>query len=138
MTRADQHGDAAPAERTKRRLEAIAGTIGAVLTIATLGVLIYDGIAGDGGPPEIVVEPGDTRVVDGRHVVDVEVRNTGDETAAAVVIEGVLRRGDAIIEIRELQLDYVSPRTEHHGGLVFAHDPAQHVLELHAKSWATP
>lgn len=137
MTRADQH-DALAGDRTKRRLEAIAGSIGAALTIATLAVLIYDGIAGDGGPPVIVVEPGDTRVVDGRHFVDVQVRNTGDATAATVVVEGVLRRGDEVIETRELQLDYVSPRTEHHGGMVFTHDPAQHVLELRASSWAAP
>jgi uncharacterized protein (TIGR02588 family) len=128
----------AAGERTKRRLEAIAGTLGALLTLATLGVLAYDGIAGDGGPPAIVVEPGPARVVDGKYVIDIEVRNEGEQTAAAVVVEGALRRGDTVVETRELEIDYVSPRTVHTGGLVFTHDPAQHELMLNAKSFTTP
>ncbi|MBC8067821.1 MAG: hypothetical protein IAG13_05755 [Deltaproteobacteria bacterium] len=130
--------DTKAGERTKRRLETIAGTLGALLTAGTLAVLVYDGIAGDGGPPAIVVESGAARVVDDKYVIDITVRNDGDQTAAAVVIEGALRRGDTIVETRELELDYVSPRTVHTGGLVFTHDPALHELELHAKSWTTP
>lgn len=130
--------DTKAGERTKRRLETIAGALGGALTLATLGVLVYDGIAGDGGPPAIVVEVGSARVVDGMHVVDIVVRNDGEQTAAAVVVEGALRRGDTVVETRELELDYVSPRAVHTGGLAFTHDPALHALELHAKSWTTP
>lgn len=125
-------------DRTKRRLETIAGTIGAALTLATLGVLIYDVATGEGRPPAIVVEPGETRVVEGRYLVEIDVRNTGDRTAAAVVVEGALLHGDEVVELREVELDYVSPRAEHGGALVFSRDPAQYQLELHAKSWTDP
>lgn len=122
----------------KRRLEAIAGIAGALLTLAVLGVLVHDAIVHRGRPPLIVVQPSETHARGGNHQVTVIARNEGDETAAQVVIEGTLRKNGTAIETVELTFEYLSPRSEQRGGLVFANDPAQNDLELRPKSYVVP
>ena len=107
------------------------GGLGLLLTLAVVGVILREAM-GPGGPP--VIEPRLHAVHGGagQWRAEVEVRNTGRATAAAVEIEGVL--GD---ETASAVLDYVPAGGEETVVLGFEQDPRAG-LQLHARGWAEP
>ena len=120
-------------------LEWIAAALGALIALSLLGVLGWEAAAGtNGGPPELTVRA--LRAVPAAHgfVVEVEVRNRADPTAAAVGIEGVLKRGYADVETSRATIDYVPGRGRRRVGLLFTRDPAVHRLELRATGYQEP
>ena len=112
-------------------LEWIMGGLGLLLTLAVLAVILREAMA-PGGPP--VLEPRLHAVHGGPGAwqAEVEVRNTGPATAAAVEIEGVL--GD---ETASATLDYVPAGGEETVTLGFAADPRAG-LELQVRGWTEP
>ena len=121
-----------PAPQTKPPvLEWIMGGLGLLLTLAVLVVVLREAMA-PGGPP--VIEPALHAVHGGpgQWRAEVEVRNTGPETAAAVEIEGVL--GD---ETASAVIDYVPAGGRERIILGFERDPRAG-LQLHARGWTEP
>ena len=112
-------------------LEWIMGGLGLLLTLAVLVIILREAV-GPGGPP--VIEPALHAVHGGpgRWRAEIEVRNTGHATAAAVEIEGVL--GD---ETASATLDYVPAGGRERIVLGFAADPRAG-LELHTRGWTEP
>lgn len=112
-------------------LEWIMGGLGLLLTLAVLAIILREGLSA-GGPP--VIEPALQAVHGdpGRWRAEIEVRNTGPTTAAAVEIEGVL--GD---ETAAATLDYVPAGGRETITLGFTADPRAG-LELHARGWTEP
>ena len=112
-------------------LEWIMGGLGLLLTLAVLAVILREAMA-PGGPP--VLEPRLHAVHGGPGAwqAEVEVRNTGPATAAAVEIEGVL--GD---ETATATLDYVPAGGEAEGDGLLAADPRAG-LELQVRGWIEP
>jgi len=112
-------------------LEWIMGGLGLLLTLAVLVIILRQGLSA-GGPP--VIEPTLHAVHGGpgQWRAEIEVRNTGPATAAAVEIEGVL--GD---ETAAATLDYVPAGGRETVTLGFAADPRAG-LELHARGWVEP
>lgn len=120
-------------------LEWFAAALGALIALGLLGVIGWEAAVGtNGGPPELAVRA--LRTVPAAHgfVVEVEVRNRADATAAAVGIEGVLKSGDADAETSRATIDYVPGRARRRAGLLFARDPAGHRLELRATGYQEP
>ena len=120
------------------RWEYVLGAIGAVLVAATMVYLAFDAKNDPRTPPDLIVTA--TRVVPGSatYVVEVSVENRGSETAAAVLIRGELRQGDAVVEDAEATLDYVPGHSTRHAGLVFTRNPAQFQMELRAIGYDVP
>jgi len=112
-------------------LEWIMGGLGLLLTLAVLVIILRQGLSA-GGPP--VIEPTLHAVHGGpgQWRAEIEVRNTGPATAAAVEIEGVL--GD---ETAAATLDYVPAGGRETVTLGFAADPRTG-LELRARGWVEP
>ena len=112
-------------------LEWIMGGLGLLLTLAVLAVILREALA-PGGPP--VLEPRLHAVHGGPGAwqAEVEVRNTGPATAAAVEIEGVL--GD---ETASATLDYVPAGGRERLTLGFDADPRAG-LTLHTKGFTEP
>ncbi|WP_209282411.1 hypothetical protein [Brevundimonas alba] len=112
-------------------LEWIMGGLGLLLTLGVLAVMLHEAM-GPGGPP--VIEPSLQAVsgAPGHWRAEVEVRNTGHATAAAVEIEGVL--GD---ETASATIDYVPAGGEETVTLGFQSDPRAG-LQLHARGWTEP
>lgn len=112
-------------------LEWIMGGLGLLLTLAILAIILREGLSA-GGPP--VIEPRLEAVHGGpgQWRAEVEVRNTGPATAAAVEIEG--RLGD---ETAAATLDYVPAGGRETVTLGFTADPRVG-LELHARGWTEP
>lgn len=120
-------------------LEWVSAALGAAVTLATLGFLLYEGITDPGeGMPELVVQVDSVTPARTGWTVTVEARNVGSATAAAVRVVGELREGGQVVESSELTLDYVPERSSRSGALLFARDPAGLMLEVRPVGYARP
>ncbi len=122
----------------KRRLETIAASIGAILALSTIGVIVWDGVADEGGPALITLRAGAVHPHEAGFVVEIVAENSGDETAAELLVEGALRRGAEEIETSEASFDYVPSRSIRRGALHFSEDPREYELELRPKGYREP
>ena len=139
MSEEGGRSDAGRAEDpAKRRLEAIAAAIGALIAVATLAVILWDGFAKRAGYAHILVEAGEIAPYPGGYILAVTARNEGDATAAAVAIVGELKRGDEVLESSEIAFDYVASRSERRGGMFFSQNPAGVEVELRAVGYSDP
>lgn len=112
--------------------EWITAGVGLLLVLGALGVVIASALA-PRTPPSLEVEVVSVLPAPSGHKVEVEVSNTGSDTAAAVEIEGRLGA-----ETARATVDYVPGRGQARTTLVFAADPRQGVLALSVKGWSEP
>lgn len=101
----DQQRTQGQPERRGRRAPEWATFIGSCLILALVAVLVMSQLVGPHAPAAPrAVATGDVRAVNGQHHVDVEVSNTGDETAANVqvslefVVDGETTEADQIVD----------------------------------------
>lgn len=127
-----------PESPAKQQLEFIAALIGAALTLATLGIIVWDGIQEEGRPALVTLRAEAVHPHEAGFVVEVVAENSGDDTAADLLIEGSLMQGGEAVETSEATFDYVPSRSERRGGLIFAQDPAMFQLKLQAKGYIEP
>ncbi len=64
--------------------------------------------------------------------------NSGNATAASLVVEGVLTRGGVAIESSVITVDYVAAGSERGAALFFSNDPRQGQLSVRAKGYIEP
>ena len=113
--------------------------LGALTALALLGFIGREALSGaNDGPAVLAVHAERFTPARGGFVTEVEVQNLSDSTAAAVQIEGVLKRGDAVVETSRATIDYVPGRGSRTAGLVFTRDPAAHRLEVRATGYQEP
>jgi uncharacterized protein (TIGR02588 family) len=124
--------------RAKRWLETTAGFIGAVLALSTIGIIVWDGVRDGGRPALITLRTGDIHQHEGRFVVEIVARNTGDETAADLLVEGSLRNWTETVETSEATFDYVPSGASRRGALYFTQDPRDFDLQLQPKGYREP
>lgn len=115
-----------------------AAAVGLALTLGVIGYSVWEGLAGDGGPPALTVETRAPKAVDGGHVVPLVVRNTSAATAAAVEVRGVLERAGQAVEERRAVFAYVPGGGQAKGGLVFERDPSAFTLRVAAEGYEEP
>ena len=119
-------------------LEWIVGGLGAALVGGTVAFLVYHSLTRDRTPPDVhlVAE----RVIDLQdgYLVQFRASNRGGSTAAQLTIEGELTGADGHTETSEATLDYLPPRSDREGGLMFSRDPQAGRLSLRAKGYARP
>ena len=72
------------------------------------------------------------------YLVQFRASNQGGSAAAELTIEGQLTGPDGDTEASEAVLDYLPPRSDREGGLVFSRDPRVGQLSLRAKGYAKP
>ena len=125
-------------DREKRRLEAIAAALGAVVALGTLGLIMWDALTGDGRPPTVLVERLATQAYEGGFVLEIMVSNIGDETASQLVVEGTLSQDGRVVEESGTTFDYVASDSRRRGGLFFSGDPAAYDVSLRAKGYVRP
>jgi uncharacterized protein (TIGR02588 family) len=120
-------------------LEWIAASIGLVLTIALLGFIGWNAIQQQQEhAPAISVRIEGIAPSGNGWLVRFAARNAAPSTAAAVRIEGELRRTGADAEISAVTLDYLPGGSELKGGLMFAHDPRRGRLTLRPLGYVEP
>ena len=118
---------------------AVAG-LGAALVAIALIVLVGDALRGDSEPAAIITFTVDTVIASpAGHLARVTARNSGSETAAGLVIHGVLHGADgAAVETSELVLDYLPGRSTREIAFMFTRDPARHRLSVSARGYQAP
>ncbi len=118
--------------------EWVAGAVGLVLVLGTVGFIAYNGLTTEPSVPVVTVEHVSTERAPGGYVVQFRARNSGPSTAASLTISGTLYDGSTEIETSEATLDYLPPNGERQGGLIFQTDPAGHQLSLEAEGYVDP
>lgn len=118
-------------------IEWVAGAISAALVLAVLGYLCFRSLSGDGRPPDFVARVVSVEPAGDLFHVTVSVANTGDETAAGVIVEAALD-GEAGDERGEIEFDYVPAGSTRRGSFVFRHDPARGGLRLSVLGYTNP
>ncbi|MEJ5990521.1 hypothetical protein WG902_11025 [Ramlibacter sp. PS3R-8] len=111
--------------------------IGLVVLLTSVGYLLYDG-NGQSQPPAPAIRMLDIQPQQGRFLVRVQAVNESRTTAAAVRVEGTLKRGNELVERSELEFDFLPGRSTREGGMFFTADPRGLQLELAARSYRAP
>lgn len=113
--------------------------LGLALLVATVGFLVWDGVARQRTPHPVLGATVDTVLATaGGHVVRIRVRNDGGVAAANVVVRGSLLGAAGVLEERETSLDYVPPMSVREAGLVFARDPRGRRLDVRPTGFDLP
>ena len=111
-------------------LQWIMGGLGLVVTLAAAGILAWEAMQPP-SPPDLAARVVAVRPAAQGFVAEIEVRNLGRDTAAAVRVEG--RSGD---ESASAVIDYVPGRGRATVELVFPGDPAS--VEARVTGWSEP
>jgi uncharacterized protein (TIGR02588 family) len=125
-------------EPGKRLLEGIAGIVGAVIALATLSVIVWDGLRGGAAPPLVEIEALGIVEQQNGYLLEIIAHNAGDRTAAGLGVEGTLSRDGEIVETATTTFDYVPSRSQRRGGLFFSIDPREYQAELRATGYIEP
>jgi uncharacterized protein (TIGR02588 family) len=110
----------------------------AILVLAVVGFLVYEGVNTPETPPEVTVEADSVLAVGPGYLVLFRAINAGHGTAAQVVVEGALEGEGGRVEVSETTLDYVPPAALVRGGLYFERDPRRLKLKLRAHGYRDP
>ena len=111
-------------------LEWAMGGLGLLIVLAVLTVIGLDAV-GAREPARLEARIGETRLAGANWLAEVEVRNLGGETAAAVEVEG--RLGD---QTAHATLDYVPAHGRQTATLVFDSDPRAATVSV--SGWSEP
>jgi uncharacterized protein (TIGR02588 family) len=111
---------------------------GLVLVLATLGFLVWESLAGAGGPPEVVARLGSPAASAGGFMVPVEVVNVGKGTAEDVKVTVVLEVAGGGREEAELDIAYLPRDSRRDGWVTFRSDPGRGSLRLGPIAFEVP
>lgn len=115
--------------------------LGAVSMVLILGLLGYFGVQALSTEPGVPVVHASARAVRPQgdvFLVEVDLRNSGEATAAGLTLEGVLLAGDSVVERSRLTLDYLPAGGHQQLGLFFRRDPRELRLEVRAHGYQRP
>ena len=119
-------------------LEWVVGGLGALLVGGAIAFLVYHSMTRDRTPPDVRVVAARVLDLQNGYLVQFRAFNQGGSAAAQLTIEGELAGPDGHTETSEATLDYLPPRSDREGGLVFSRDPRAGQLSLRAKGYARP
>lgn len=111
-------------------LQWCAAAVGLAVTLTAIGVVLWEALQ----PPSLstlTARIEDSAATPTGHVARIRVFNHGDETAAAVEVEGTI--GD---EVSQVTIDYVPGHGHADGHLQFEADPRG--AEVRVRGWSAP
>lgn len=127
----------APSTANTPLAEWIVAALGGAVLIGVFGFLLWQAFVVPDTPPDIQVQVDLITPVTNGFVVQFVARNKGSRSAEGVVVRGELRTG-ARAETGETTLDYVPARSETRGGIFFASDPRQGLLDIRPLGYEQP
>lgn len=118
--------------------EWIIAVVGLILVLGAVGSTAYRAFTEEKTPPKLqaVVESKEPNG-DG-FLVRFRVENTGNQTAAAVGIEGELKNGEETAETSHSTLAYSPAHSIRRGGLFFTKNPDQFNLQIRVTGYEEP
>jgi uncharacterized protein (TIGR02588 family) len=125
-------------QQTPGPVEWLCGLISALLIVVLIAWMAREAFLEASPPPQLEIE---IKAIEkaGRYFrVEFELANRSPSTAAAVHVEGTLRREGAEPEIAEVTFDYAPAQSKTRGGLLFEGDPAAGQLIIRPTGFAEP
>jgi uncharacterized protein (TIGR02588 family) len=119
-------------------LEWIVAGVGVLLVGGAIAFLVYHSMTRGQTPPDIRAVAERVLELEHGYVVQFRARNEGGSAAAQVTVEGEFVAPDGTTERAEAVLDYLPPRSDREGALLFTGDPRRGELRLRAKGYAKP
>jgi uncharacterized protein (TIGR02588 family) len=118
--------------------EWVVAALGALLVAGTIGSLVWLATGRDEAPADVRVVAEEVVALQGGWLVRFRAVNAGAQAAAQLLVQGELVGPDGVLETSEASIDYLPPRSEREGGLIFGRDPRQHELRLRARGYVRP
>lgn len=119
-------------------LEWIVAFIGFVCVLFSVGYIIFHAATSGDKPPDFAVKVKSIKKQTNGYVVEFTIKNSGDNNAASVDVEGKLEKNGEEIETRSVSFPYVAAASEQSGGLVFTENPEAYELKLNAAGYENP
>jgi uncharacterized protein (TIGR02588 family) len=112
----------------------------AVATVMVISMVVTLFLAGrrEQTPPRFAVTIDSIAASGPDFLVQFSIRNDGRKTAAEVMVEGRLERGEAPPETGSVTFDYVPGGSVRRGGVLFRHDPRSGQLTLRPLGFREP
>jgi len=111
---------------------------GLLLVIAALGTTLYRAVIEESTPPQLEISVETIVPTANGYLVKFRVKNTGNQTAAALTIEGELKQDAESAETSTATLAYAPAHSERRGGLFFTKNPRQFDLQIRATGYEEP
>ena len=111
---------------------------GLILVVCAVGATLYRALTEEKTPPRIEVKVDSFAPNGDGYLVKFSVKNTGNQPAAAVTIEGELKDGTESAETSSATLTYAPANSIRRGGLYFTKNPQQFALQIRATGYEEP
>ena len=118
--------------------EWLIAAVGLILVVGTIAVTLNRAVNEKKSSPQLKVSVESTEPNGDGYLVKFLVENSGNQTAAAVTIEGELKSGDETVETGSATLAYAPANSERRGGLYFSKNPQQFDLQIRATGYEEP
>jgi uncharacterized protein (TIGR02588 family) len=112
--------------------------LGMLFVLGSFAMLLRESFVGGRPVAEISIRVDEIRPSAHGYLVSLKIENSGDATAAALGVEGVLTRGGTNVETSLVTVDYVAAGSERDAALFFSNDPRQGELIVRAKGYIEP
>ena len=112
--------------------------IGMLFVLGSFAMLLRGSLTGGRPVAEISVRIDEIVPSAQGYLVSLKIENSGNGTAAALNVEGVLRRGGMDLETSLVTVDYVAAGSKRDAALLFSADPRQGELTVRAKGYIEP
>jgi uncharacterized protein (TIGR02588 family) len=116
--------------------EWVAASLSGAMVVAAIVILALHGRRTQ-TPPDLTITVDRIVPVSAGYLATFTVHNSGGETAAAVIVEGVLVK-DGDVEQSEVMFDYVPDGSLQRGGLMFTRNPEGGELTVRAHGYREP
>jgi uncharacterized protein (TIGR02588 family) len=129
-----------PVQRAEPSIwEWVAAGIGGALVVAVVGFMAYEAATLSPHPtPRLAIRIDTVVAYPGGYIVEFRASNSGDATAASVLVEGELRSDTGVVERSEATIDFVPAGSWRTGGLVFTKDPRSYQMEVRPAGFGRP
>lgn len=118
--------------------EWIIAAVGLILVVGAIGMTLYRAVTEQSTPPMIEISVEAIVPMSNGYLVEFRVKNTGNQTAAALTIEGELKRGAESVESSTASLAYAPANSQREGGLFFTKNPNEFELNIRALGYEKP
>jgi uncharacterized protein (TIGR02588 family) len=118
--------------------EWVSAGLGAIIAIATFTVVALEVPGEEADGPDVRLTVTSIAPASGGYLVRIRARNLSGATAAALEVEGILKRGSETIETSRVTFDYVPSGSVESGGLWFHQDPRLYQVSVRAIGYQDP
>jgi uncharacterized protein (TIGR02588 family) len=112
--------------------------VGILFVLGSFAMLLRESFIGGRPVADISIRVDEILPSAHGYLVSLKIENSGNATAAALNVEGVLMRGGTNVETSLVTIDYVAAGSERDAALFFSNDPRQGELTVRAKGYIEP